>query len=301
MSELSFRSTALVKPLAIIFVLINHGICNSMQYTYINHRGYRLLTNQMQEMEEDDKIINGILGGKVSSINIIEGKRSRRSTPSKTPSKNVYPPKAYKQPITKTFEFFGPYGVIACLLGLPTTVILLFQLCTQEFCPPAFTSVPAFLNYLQRSKYFDLEAFSLYVAWVCFHVVLAIIAPGPTVSGSVLPDGKKLSYKINGFSSLVASLFLLGGLSYKYGLAPLLWIAQHYLQLSVAGIIFATALSIFLYLSSFHSEKVIVAAGGNSGYWVYDFWMGRELNPRMVYGLVDLKFVCELRPGAHFT
>jgi hypothetical protein len=36
-------------------------------------------------------------------------------------------------------------------------------------------------------------------------------------------------------------------------------------------------------------------AGGNSGVWIYDFFMGRELNPRV--GSFDLKEFCELYPG----
>ena len=32
-----------------------------------------------------------------------------------------------------------------------------------------------------------------------------------------------------------------------------------------------------------------------AGYVPYDFFMGRELNPRI--GILDLKFLCELRPG----
>lgn len=39
----------------------------------------------------------------------------------------------------------------------------------------------------------------------------------------------------------------------------------------------------------------ILAAGGNTGTKLYDFFIGRELNPR-VFGL-DLKFFNELRPG----
>jgi len=31
------------------------------------------------------------------------------------------------------------------------------------------------------------------------------------------------------------------------------------------------------------------------GIFIYDFFMGRELNPRV--GPIDLKFFCELRPG----
>ena len=33
----------------------------------------------------------------------------------------------------------------------------------------------------------------------------------------------------------------------------------------------------------------------NSGYFIYDFFMGHELNPRI--GSFDLKFFCEMRPG----
>ena len=34
-----------------------------------------------------------------------------------------------------------------------------------------------------------------------------------------------------------------------------------------------------------------------TGYFTYDFFMGRELNPRLLGGTFDLKFFCELRPG----
>ena len=34
-----------------------------------------------------------------------------------------------------------------------------------------------------------------------------------------------------------------------------------------------------------------------AGFPTYDFFMGRELNPRVLGGTLDLKFFCELRPG----
>jgi Delta14-sterol reductase len=43
-----------------------------------------------------------------------------------------------------------------------------------------------------------------------------------------------------------------------------------------------------------HTPKIL-ARGGNSGNAVYDFFMGRELNPRI--GTFDWKEFCELRPG----
>ena len=40
----------------------------------------------------------------------------------------------------------------------------------------------------------------------------------------------------------------------------------------------------------------MLAAGGNSGNVCYDFFMGRELNPRIGRSF-DWKEFCELRPG----
>lgn len=39
----------------------------------------------------------------------------------------------------------------------------------------------------------------------------------------------------------------------------------------------------------------MLCSHGTTGYPVYDFWMGRELNPRI--GFLDLKEFCELYPG----
>ena len=75
----------------------------------------------------------------------------------------------------------------------------------------------------------------------------------------------------------------------------LLWIADHYFTIATAAMMISFALSLFLYAYSYRSNEVILAEGGNSGYPHYDFWIGRELNPRIL-GL-DLKFICELRPG----
>jgi delta14-sterol reductase len=73
-----------------------------------------------------------------------------------------------------------------------------------------------------------------------------------------------------------------------------LWIADHYLQISTATIAFSFLQALFLYPYSFIGGKIL-AAGGNSSNILYDFFIGRELNPR-VAGL-DLKYFNELRPG----
>ena len=54
---------------------------------------------------------------------------------------------------------------------------------------------------------------------------------------------------------------------------------------------------LYRYISSFYPRNKILAKGGNTGYAVYDFFIGRELNPRLFGGTLDLKEFCELRPG----
>merc|ERR1719460_976508 len=50
-----------------------------------------------------------------------------------------------------------------------------------------------------------------------------------------------------------------------------------------------------LYVASFRKTKPLLAKPGSTGIAVYDFFMGRELNPRI--SSFDLKYFCELRPG----
>ena len=71
-------------------------------------------------------------------------------------------------------------------------------------------------------------------------------------------------------------------------------LCEVYMPLSIATTIFALALSFYLYITSFSKDKVL-ADGGTSGNVVYDFFMGRELNPRI--GSLDLKEFFELKPG----
>ena len=75
---------------------------------------------------------------------------------------------------------------------------------------------------------------------------------------------------------------------------PLSWVADHFVEVLSGATILAVSLSVSLYASSFIGRKVLADAG-TSGYFTYDFWMGRELNPRI--GRVDWKEFCELYPG----
>ena len=83
------------------------------------------------------------------------------------------------------------------------------------------------------------------------------------------------------------------------------FINRNYIQLLTSNILVSFALATFVYVRSFavkshNREKRELAAGGHTGSMVYDFFIGRELNPRVTipyFGEVDIKSFMELRPG----
>jgi hypothetical protein len=72
------------------------------------------------------------------------------------------------------------------------------------------------------------------------------------------------------------------------------WVYDNYVPLLTASVLFSYALSAYLYAASF-ARGAALARGGNTGCAVYDFFIGRQLNPRL--GSLDLKEFCELYPG----
>lgn len=83
------------------------------------------------------------------------------------------------------------------------------------------------------------------------------------------------------------------------------FINKNYVQILTSSIIISYALAAWVYLKSFsvkphNREQRELAAGGHTGNILYDFFIGRELNPRVVvpyFGEVDIKAFMELRPG----
>lgn len=82
-----------------------------------------------------------------------------------------------------------------------------------------------------------------------------------------------------------------------FGRAPVTWLYDHYSTLAFVTILWTILLSAYLYVKSFFGKGVLLAVGGNSGNPFYDFFLGRELNPRCLGSTFDWKEFCELRPG----
>ena len=88
-----------------------------------------------------------------------------------------------------------------------------------------------------------------------------------------------------------------------FALWTFIW--DHYVELISVNLSIALALAWFVYYRSFdvktgNTQKRELAEGGHSGNLIYDWFIGRELNPRVdlpVLGTIDIKAFCELRPG----
>lgn len=217
-------------------------------------------------------------------------------------------------PPTVHREFFGVPGSLAITFGLPI-VITLFALITNEYYSVQGLSLDfkAISNQIPSNVgewidlCFDFKCWAAYLTWFSVLVVLDFVLPGKKLKGIKLRDNSQLEYKINGLlmSGLLIALLLSRILvSNNYYLPELQFIYDNQLKLTLVTIIFSFFLSVFVYICSFipltkqnnaGTNERILSINGNSGNIIYDWFIGRELNPRI--GSWDIKLFCELRPG----
>ena len=231
------------------------------------------------------------------------------------------------------YEFGGPWGTLATTLLLPVLVLVLIH--WSDLGRVDFAFVTAFhgshsIAEVWRAAWQShvlcpqcatnptllLQCAVCLIGWFLFQVVLERFLPCEVVEGVPVKGNPnhRLTYRINGHLAFWVTLLLVQvGWPYwhdvvsssgrtsqtsvlQLGSVPLELLYQHTPELALACIALCFLLSVYLYLSSFRSPNVIVADGGNSGHVLYDFFMGRELNPRVLKSF-DWKVFCELRPG----
>ena len=201
------------------------------------------------------------------------------------------------------FEFGGPVGAIATTVALPLLVVIMFFACSPKYCLDfnlmKWSTVTARISDVELADLFDPSAFAVLFAWLAFQALLERCLPATIVQGTPLgTSGNRLDYRINGHAAFWVSLATVLGLHFSSMFSfDLTYCYDKYLQLAVASIVVSTGLAVGLYIASFRDGSVQLAHGGNTGVAVYDFFIGRELNPRIAGTTFDLKYFCELRPG----
>ncbi|CAM9267134.1 unnamed protein product [Lampetra planeri] len=228
--------------------------------------------------------------------------------------------------LSSSLDFGGKLGVYFWMLFLPAWV--LFVVLQVNLVDPSLANFPPPLPPLEA--FWDAQALGFVILWILFHVVLYILPVGKLIlvslqlsEGMPLRSGQRLTYRTNGFFAIVLSAAVAAAAVHQG--VDLTYIHSHFLPLTVATFLISVLLSIYLYVRSRYAAPDQLALGGNSGEakipnpsssffyvhhlltqlsgsllvlpgsFMYDFFKGRELNPRIKD--FDLKFFCEMRPG----
>ncbi|PNH01089.1 Lamin-B receptor, partial [Tetrabaena socialis] len=101
-----------------------------------------------------------------------------------------------KKPSKQHFEFFGPHGPAVLVFALPAVCYGLIHACNKDTCLQLWPELQ--LPSLSPSiRLYSREALLVYLAWFFGLALLHLLLPGQRAQGVVLPDGKRLTYKLN--------------------------------------------------------------------------------------------------------
>lgn len=214
-------------------------------------------------------------------------------------------------PHTTHYEFSGPLGALLISVFLPFLTVVLNQLIRPDYhiigLFKNFSWIEIWNKLDPLSNYlFSCELWTYYSVWFFSLAILDVTLPGKKLYGVELRDGSKLPYKINGIAvSMAITLVLAVRYQLTNGELPeLQYLYTHQTDLCIVSILFSLSLACVVYVGSFvplwkpngkGTRERILATGGNSGNIIYDWFIGRELNPRV--GPLDIKMFSELRPG----
>ncbi|KAL0954525.1 hypothetical protein HGRIS_003492 [Hohenbuehelia grisea] len=203
-------------------------------------------------------------------------------------------------PKTTTYEFFGPFGALLITIGAPLVTYALYLTCSEESggCPPNGLAMRTALQNMAQQGWWmsvwDTEAMLVYLGFYAFCVVAWAVLPGRIVEGVPLRTGGAKKYKINGLATFICALCIAIAVIAIRGPESFTFFYDHWIGIITATIFMSVLQSLACYLHSFLPSKLL-ALGGNTGNPIYDFFIGRELNPSI--GSFDLKSFNELRPG----
>ncbi|THC90129.1 hypothetical protein EYZ11_010412 [Aspergillus tanneri] len=197
------------------------------------------------------------------------------------------------------FEFGGSFGVLSMMIGFPLLMYYMWIGATYydgKFPrPSAGQSTWDFIAHLGHLVYEgafpSLKAWTIYWVFFIFEGACYLLLPGVTVMGRPLPylGGKQLPYYCSAVWSFYTSI-VLALLLHVTGIFKLYTIIDEFGPLLSVAILSGFLVSFAAYFSA-------LARGAEhrmTGYPIYDFFMGAELNPRM-FGILDFKMFFEVR------
>ncbi|KAF2433123.1 sterol C-14 reductase-like protein [Tothia fuscella] len=215
------------------------------------------------------------------------------------------------------YEFLGPPGAFVMSFGLPLLCWTFGLLCNDVTGCPATSLLHPSTMTLESLKHdvgwhgwstiYNHKAFLANLGYYTLSLVLYRFLPAIESEGTELRNGRRLQYRFNAFSSAMFIFSILAAGTLLNGADWVVWtfIYDNYIPLLTSNIILSYFFATFCYVRSFavknnDPDSRLLGPGGISGNILYDWFMGRELNPRVnlpIIGTVDIKIWMEMRPG----
>ncbi|WVF70772.1 hypothetical protein IAT40_005566 [Kwoniella sp. CBS 6097] len=199
------------------------------------------------------------------------------------------------------YEFGGPVGVVAMMVGFPLLMYYLW-ICLWFYrgkfvYPDSVDDIGPFFQrmgqHIYDGAYPTKFAWATYCGLTAIQLFFAAVMPGVLQNGLPVPSlgYQALPYHCNALFSWYATL-ILSYVLHKTGIFRLPWLIENYGQIMTVALIVSFSVSIIIDWSArlFHYGGKPLRMSGNV---IYDHFMGVSLNPRL--GPIDLKMFAEVR------
>jgi 7-dehydrocholesterol reductase len=178
------------------------------------------------------------------------------------------------------------------LLFSPVFVVLLWTVCTYyqgSFWTLATTARLG--DIVRRWPWPTLTAVKILATFAAFEALLMVLLPGKKLLGPITPAGERVEYKLNGPAAFVVThvAFWLFAFQLKW-FSPTI-VFDHFGELLMTSSLFALVACVALYFKGIYAPSGKDA--GTSGNFIFDFFWGTELYPRL--GGLHLKQLANCR------
>lgn len=200
---------------------------------------------------------------------------------------------------TDDIEFGGSLGVSVMMITFPLLMYYLWIGATYYDghlpWPASDQSSSDFLKQLSDLAYEgafpNAKAWAIYWGFLVFEAACYLYLPGITVQGKPLPHegNRRLDYYCSGIWSFYTTVAVVAALHLS-NVFPLYTILDEFGPIMSVAIITGFGISLVAYFSALYRGAQIRMTGRP----IYDFFVGAELNPRML-GRLDLKMFSEVR------
>ncbi|KAM9316863.1 delta(14)-sterol reductase LBR [Gastrophryne carolinensis] len=202
---------------------------------------------------------------------------------------NNIEPIVKSNPVEKTsLEFGGTIGTLLMTLSMPPFLYyLLYQSALKK------VDLFRFYPHWTLADLWEPTVLGYFSLWLLLQAFFYLLPIGKVAYGVPLAHGNRLTYRLNGLYGLLLTALLLAGLLYYK--VNVLFLYEHYHQFAVAATLVAVLLSVYALARSYKAPAEDLSVAGKSGNFIYTFFMGRELNPRI--GSFDLKYFIAIHPA----